>query len=363
MHVTRGQTLSAALPALVFIHQVHGVLVDLFSLKFQIFDASDETKYLTPVQVFPVTVDTKQTVAIAGGDRLGLGRYAATGWTVAGTAPAGSYEVRWFFQATSTDAEVTVRQPFEVLAAGIVPLDVPLYASVAALRSEGVSATQASEARALAALIRASRFIERMTERQFRPQHKTMTLDGTGGNAMVLGEALIGIESLNFSTSPLFPSDLTVEPDFFRAYNRHLQGLTSPDDRDAPRIEMFRSSEDLSGLRPFTFSHLIFPRGHHNVEVKGVFGYTDADGSPMGQTPDDIRTTTVLLALRMLPKMTSCDRDDILNAYRIQTESTRDQSYTLAPLKDSHRVGRITGDPEIDFVLMRYKRPPVLGVA
>jgi hypothetical protein len=361
--VARGQVLGLALPALVFFHQVTGTLVDLYALKFQIFDVSDETKFLAPVQVFPVTPAAKQTVDISGVDRLGVGRYIAAGWTVSATAPVGTYEIRWFFTPAVGDTEVEVRQPFEVLAAGSVPIAAPFYGSLRELRDEGVTVTQASDARLIAAILRASAYVNRITGRDFSPRYKLLRLDGRGGSVQLLWEPIIALETLHFSTSPLFPSDLQVQADFYRVYNRHLSGLNTPDDRDDPKVELFRSSEDLQGIRPFTFSRLIFPKGQHNVEAVGVFGYTEADGSPFGVTPTEIRRVTHLLTLREIPKLMSCSREETLSRYRIKSEKTRDQSYDLEGLKDLGRIGRFTGDPEIDSILAAYLRPPMMGAA
>lgn len=360
MLVARGQALGVALPALVFIHQVRGSLVDPTELSFQVFDTSDDAKYLQPSQVFPVAAGTWQPVNLVT-EKLGLGRFAAT-WTVPASAPAGAWEVRWRFRSAAGEPLREARQTFEVLqGTSAPPLGVAFYGSLKALRDEGITQAQASDAKLLASLARASKYIERVTGREFRALYKTLELDGDGGRALLLDEPIIGVESIKLSTSPLFPSDLEIEADFFRVYNRHLsQNLVSPDDRNNPKIEMFSSSEDLAGIRPFTFSRMIFPRGQQNVRVAGVFGFTDFDGTPMGATPEDIKRVALLLALRDMPKMGCASRFQTTQGYRLKGERTRDQSYDLDGL---HLRGAFTGDPEIDQTLAAYVRPPMFGAA
>jgi hypothetical protein len=92
-----------------------------------------------------------------------------------------------------------------------------------------------------------------------------------------------------------------------------------------------------------------------------VFGYTEPDGSPAGRTPEMIRHATKLLVMRDLPLLASTDqREDAQRRFRLTSERTRDQSYTLEALK---LHGAFTGDPEIDNILVAFVRPPDLGAA
>lgn len=101
--------------------------------------------------------------------------------------------------------------------------------------------------------------------------------------------------------------------------------------------------------------------GYRNITVRGAFGYTEADGSPAGRTPELIRHVTKLLVMRELPLLTKQDRrEDAQRRWRLTSERTRDQSYTLAALRLS---GEFTGDPEIDTLLAAFARPPDLGAA
>ena len=98
-----------------------------------------------------------------------------------------------------------------------------------------------------------------------------------------------------------------------------------------------------------------------SVELEGVFGYTEEDGTDLGRTPLEIRRACILLVIRLLPRLGDIDAvDDARNRWRLLSERTRDQSYTLAPLR---REGELTGDIAIDDILARYMRPAGLGAA
>jgi hypothetical protein len=240
-----------------------------------------------------------------------------------------------------------------------------MYASVADLRAEGVTDAIADDARLEALLARASSYIERFTGRFFEPRELTHTLDGTGGRTLPLGHPIIRIDDVFIEASVFSPADLPVDPSVYRVYNRHLtQGLLLPDDRDDPRLE-FVHGGDLLGVRfeppGLSLSSLVWPRGQQNVTVRGAFGYTEPDGSPTGRTPELIRHVTKLLVMRELPRLADVDqREDAQRRWRITSERTRDQAYTLEALR---LTGAFTGDPEIDNVLVAFVRPPDLGAA
>ena len=69
----------------------------------------------------------------------------------------------------------------------------------------------------------------------------------------------------------------------------------------------------------------------------------------------------MLLALRLLPRATNLEaREDNRRRPRVIEERTRDQSYRLAPPVPTVSL---TGEPEVDEILARYRRPLGLGAA
>lgn len=366
----RGQTYDCANPKLVFYAQQNGWMTDVAELSFQVFDVSCDTKALNPVQVYPATPGDKQTVDVDNdcptGGKLGTGRYAAD-WTIAADAAYGSHELHWFWRWEAGGTLHSAVTELEVLSsAGAIAG--PFYCSVADMRAEGLTVTKANDARVLRSILGASRYIERVTGRFFEPRRLEMRMDGRGHENLTLYHPVIGVEEVRILTTytpdPL--STITSEDsDVFKVYNRHIGGMLTPDDRDDPHIAIVYGEHSVYGIPTF------YP-GSLNVEVDGVFGYTDPDGGPFGSTPALIRQVCALLALRSAYPATSDDRDDTLKRARIKSEKTRDQSYTLDSLGGAvgkRRIGGgawgdvFTGDPEIDRILGLYVRPPMLGAA
>jgi hypothetical protein len=366
--LARGQPSDCANPVLDLFTQVNGVLVDVASLQFQVFDVSDPGKQQNPVQVFPTTLGARATVNVSvlcpAGDKLSTGHFVAR-WAPPISEAIGTHEVRWFFRLTTTSPEQTFREEFEVLVE-VAGFSGTGYAFVSDLREEGVTAANASDARLQRLIAQASRYVERITGRFFEPRVQALTLDGTGGRTLPLGHPIIGVDGAFIDSSPFSPGDLPVDSSVYRVYNRHLtQGLLLPDDRDDPKLE-FIHGNDLGGVRfepvgALGLASLVWPRGQQNVTVRGVFGYTEPDGSPTGRTPELIRHATKLLVMRELPRLGDVDRrEDAQRRWRLTSERTRDQAYTLEALK---LHGAFTGDPEIDNILVAFVRPPDLGAA
>lgn len=354
--LARNQASSCTHPVLDLFTQVNGVLVDVAALEFQIFDVSDAGKQQDPVQVYPATVGTRAQVNVGAGcptgDKLSTGHFVAR-WTPPVNEAIGTHEVRWFFRLTPSSPEQTFREEFEVLVE-VAGFSATGYALVSDLRSEGITAAQASDARLQTLIALASRYVERMTGRFFEPRPQELRLDGTGGRALLLGQPIVGIERVAIDSNPFSPADLPIDVSVFRVYNRHLsQGLLLPDDRDNPKLELFH--------RESRFGNLVWPKGQQNVTVQGVFGYTEPDGSPTGRTPELIRRAAALLVMRELPLLGNVDaREDAQRRYRLTSERTRDQSYTLEALRVQ---GAFTGDPEIDNILQAFQRPSDFGAA
>lgn len=211
------------------------------------------------------------------------------------------------------------------------------YATVQDLRNEGITPAQADDSRLEMLLEEGSRMIDHFAGWWFEPRFKILRLDGRGTPTIELPVPPIKLQHLvaggklvSREEGDLLITGAPVEPGF-----------------DAPAITL------LGGA--------VFPIGRANVEATGWWGFTEENGSEEGRTPVEIRRVCMLLALRWLPLMGRIDdMADALNRWRIIEERTRDQSYKLDRL---HEAAPFTGDPEIDRILMRYKRPVWLGAA
>lgn len=363
--LARLQTSDCANPALDIFTSVNGVLANIFSAEYQIFDKTSGT----PVQVYPVTLGNRATVDVnqlcPAGQKISTGRYVAL-WTVPSAAPVGTYEIKWYIKLTSSVAEQVYIEEFEVLPeinlAGASPEE--NYVMLSEMRDEGVTTAMADDTHLAKRIALASRFVERTTKQAFYPRTKTLKVDGRGGPKLLLSEPIIAIEYVKVDVSPFQLSASIYDPAMYRVYNRHLsQGLLEPDDRSNPKIELYYPVESYYHTRS-SADRLVFPVGQQNVEVKGVFGYTDPDGSNLqGRVPDLIKHVTKLIVMRELVKMGKvAARSDVINRIRLTSERTRDQAYTLEAL-GTRRGAFFTGDPEIDNILAYYLRPPGLGAA
>lgn len=365
--LARGQTASPLNPVLDIYTVQNGALVDVAVLEFQIWNTIG-----TPSQVYPVTPGDREVldpeVDSPTGPRMELGHYAAT-WTPGLAEPIGAHEIRWFFRMGVGDPEQTWTEPFSVLAQ-VTASPIDGYATVAQVRLEGSIPSSGigavSDARIVAQIELASRMIDRYTRRWFNPRPMTMRLDGDGRRGIMIGPPIIsisGITILGVDTDTVRPIDASS----YRVYNRHLSGLLDPDDRQNPMIEL--TSVDARyehGLIESSFEIYRWPEGTQNLEISGVFGYTEADGSPTGRTPLLITRACVLLTLRMLAPASDPDAVDARNAWRLLELRTRDQTIKWADpsrIGGGQGVGVFTGDPEIDNILLLFCAPPAMGAA
>jgi len=209
-----------------------------------------------------------------------------------------------------------------------------VYASVEDLRAEGVTTTMASNERTSALLAESSALIDRVTGWWFEPRNATLRLYGRDTpsieppvpplrlNALLVGDEPVSVaEDVEVVGAPVAPFD------DFRITRRHGR---------------------------------LFPRDREIVAI-GLWGFTEADGTPLGRTPLAIRRATLLLTIRCLPKLADADGMAARSSWRLLEEKTRDQSYRLQPLATPSLA--LTMDPEVDQILARYRRPAGLGAA
>ncbi len=330
----------------LWVQSAAGALIDVFAASVQILDTAG------------ADVVAKTALDMTA-NRLGLGHYAAA-WTP-GAASVGQYTVRWFYTVADGDAEQSFDLDFELRAK---PYSGPHYCTVQDLRDEGLPASIA-EAAVQAMIVRASRYVEHFTGRSFTADRKVLALNGTSSRVLMLNEPIVAIEETLISVVDLAgATNLTVENDTLKIYNRHLHGLTNPDDRDNPKME-FVHGDDLGGVN-YSFGQqngyflrdLIWPRGRQNVQLTGLFGYTEPDGSFIGTTPAMIREATKLIAFKLRPQMVL--GQSTFGGGQVILESTRDQQvqFTAPWLR-----GAQTGDWAIDSILVNFVRPPNFGAA
>lgn len=339
--VARGQVISAIAPALGEWFVVAGLIIDIpTAATWEVFDTSTDERELAPV-----SSSGGPAAPVQSGDLSFV-----PSWTVPAQEPLGRHEIRWTLTLAS-GAVMSWRREFDVLDTGQRMVRGG-YALVSEMRREGLSAAKYSDARVAAEIISSSKYIERITRRWFEPRRIETTLDGSGSTALLFDQPVIGLESIQLLNDPT-----TLDLDTVKVYNRHL--TSGEDDRANPKLTYFSVGYPGGSLECGLFGrsprHWI--RGSQNISIAGLFGYTDFDGSPTGETPELIRRATRLLVVRGIDPMTSSRRFDAQNKNRLTGERTREQSYTMG----AGRVGALTGDAEVDDLIEMFCAPPQMG--
>jgi hypothetical protein len=366
--VARSAILNKLNPVLdVFVHRA-GVLETPYTLAFQIFDVSTDAKMLAPTQVYPTIPGQEQLVDLVA-SKLGDGHFAAT-WTVGASEAYGRHRIVWYAALDAGGFEYSTSVDFDVLegfgASG--HNGQRGYALVSDLRDEGFTATMISNARAIAKIESASRTIDRFTRQFFEPRELTLKLDGARTAALAIDFPILSIKSVEFTDY-----EGAVDMTALAVYNRHIaQGLTLPDDRRNPKIEWSHSSSIAWGRSASTIfdsTSTVWREGTANIEVAGVFGFTEpfelSIGAQVsaffGRTPEAIKRAVMLLVVRDMAKLSRPeDRFEDMNRHRIRSEATRDQNYTLGPGR-ADSGGAWTGDPEIDGIIADHLAPLRIG--
>lgn len=255
------------------------------------------------------------------------------------------------------------------------------YATVQQLRDEGVSISTTTDAQLLRVIRRASALIDNWTKRWFYPRASVILLDGQNSDVLLIGPPIIAVSQvrvLTNDTTVISTTNEVVDLNSIRIYNRHLtQGLVDPDDRCNPKIQ-YVSSFYGDRRSPVLYPLSWFPRGTQNIEITGIFGYTDFDDgatlwtdgvTPVGKTPDVINAVCIMLVARdLLPLTDLQNRNAQALAARITQERTRDQSVSYSAnvagsLSTSSFGPGIAGNTEIKAMLAPYRRQLQLGSA
>jgi hypothetical protein len=343
------ETVSCTNPVLQFMHQVGGVMADVVELKFKV------TVVKGGAERVPETV-VNLDLCDDGGAKLGTGRYAA-GFqpTVAGSWAAGTHEILWTYKTDLAGPDFIWSQRFEVLEAGLVAAGRGYVGYADSVDLAANSAFEGFKVKDIQrAVMEVSRQIQDLTGRFFDPTFVSTKYNGTNAGALPLGDPIIGLSKLSFVGGGPADEVLDIALDHLRIYNRHLEGLLNPDDRDNPRIEF---STDLLPGRILAQGR--FQLGRQNILVEGVFGYTEPDGSPIGTVPARLKKAAGILALRTLQDPFGVDVFTS-NPGRIRSAQTRDQKIVFGGVNDGG-VGNLTGDRIVDDILTTYLRPPHYG--
>ena len=264
------------------------------------------------------------------------------------------------------------------------------YISVADVRAEGPpfsDSTTYNDAWVNAKIDLASEQIEKFTGNWFVPiEHAgaaAIKVDGSGGPFQPLPFPIVSVDSITLIYAERYGADASYEIDLSEVtvYNRHLtQGLVSPDDRKRPGLAI----EDFLGYPKEDMSY--WPKGRQNVVIEGTFGWTELafddtvgeteSGSQIpgseGSTPAIIKRACMLLVRRAWPKVG--DYHGMVGVGKpmssIVRMQARDQSVGFASptaaagaTATGMMIGGTTGDPDIDRMLLGFRRAPGMEFA
>lgn len=232
-----------------------------------------------------------------------------------------------------------------------------LYATVADMRLSGApvsgSPYYATDDRLTEALDIASRTIDRLTGFFFELRTaRTYTLDGDGTPLLELPAPCITLTSVTMDGQGV---DLVVG----NMVNRNRPPEES-DDFWYPRLEW--KSGPLRMQRAFGLQRArsFFWKGEQNVVVTGDFGFVVAAPSGSGYiTPPEIKRACMMLAEIMVHDLAGQNSlQNRLSRY-LQSEQMGNYKYDFGAGGISSGWSTMTGDPDIDAILIRYQRSQV----
>jgi len=340
---------------------VNGILTDAFDVGFQIWDL---TAGLPGTQIFPVTPGDWESVG-AGAGHFSVGSYYAfnntevKGYTPGVAEPVGTHRIKWRWKITAGAPYQSDAEDFEVLVESAGG-SADTYIQVSDVRAVGLTVEMASDATVLSYIETWQAFLERACRQWFNPRSLILEVDGNDSDTLFLGVPVISVDYIQVNES-----GENLDPGLFRVYNSR----TYPDDRHNPRIALKRSIEYSSIFTaPLTLGELKFRKGRKNQVVKGVFGYTEADGT----TPKLIKRALLKLVIEKLgtpvfsnPAVPSTipAPPPILGSLTSETTDGHSIEYDSALDTTTRKFGLsgMTGDPEVLDIVKLYRAP--LGLA
>lgn len=363
--LARGEESDATNPVLQLFTRQGELLTDPISGSFKIEGVPNPDVSPTPV-VGTTALDL--TDVGSGGHKLSLGRFLIPTGSTASFA-FGTHRVVYSY-VMEVDGRTYVQViEFEILDPAEFPTG-HLYTGLCSTRSlyrdgfflfAGLAPTKLHRH-----ITRESARIEGLVERFFEPRFLLLKLNGQERPIFLIDEAIVAIEKIEaISRSPNSASASTslFDTASYRVFNRHNNGLLNPDDRYNPRISLVETRR-IAGVTAID-GDFNWPFGKQNIQITGVFGFTDPDAQPdevlIGHTPEDFVQIVGALVTRYLenPDLSSLAtwKPGLVRGYR-----TRDQQVSFYGASGNVSYsGGLTGDERIDSMLQRFIKPARLS--
>lgn len=240
------------------------------------------------------------------------------------------------------------------------------YCSIQDIRGQGWADSVYPDADVLKAISYATNLIDKITRQWFEPRFRHVSMDGRNLDQLFLNVPIISIMQIEIDETK---QDNTG----FLVYNRHMtHGIVSPDDKADPRVTWSEGRNGLDIRRLYGGGR--FMQARKSIRLSGIYGYTEhgpgdyagetVKGNQLpisyGSTPLPIKNAALRLVLRHMQPLE--EGDDVAKAGRVVEEKTRDQSYKLGTPSSVDSSFGITGDIEVDKILMMYPAPLDIGV-
>jgi hypothetical protein len=336
-------------------------LTDGYEVSFRIFDI---TAGLPGAQVFPETIGEYEDVTNAPG-RFGVGAYyaydnaAGAGYTPPLTANIGTHRIEWRWKSAEEDPYRSGYEDFEVLIQSEeIPTDT--YCTLADLRYAGLPDPPFSDAEIWSQIEIWQSFLDRACRQWFNPRELTIEFDGNDSDTIHFGVPIISIEYLRINENP---TDL--DTTYYKVYSDRNFLI----DRQNPRIKLIPNQRRDIFTAPSANRGLVFRKGRKNQIVKGIFGYTEADGS----TPKLIKRALIKLVIEKLmapvysppgsappggtvPPILGGIIEEWTDGHKTKYQAPGGDTKPVAP-----GLKGITSDTEILQIIKMYKGP--LGIA
>lgn len=192
------------------------------------------------------------------------------------------------------------------------------YLDIWELRESGLSEQKVPDGWAQSLIEQASSLIDEWTGWHFDARYKSIKLDGNGRTELDLPLPIVSLASVKVDGNPVPVHEIVVYSD--------------GEDRFDPRI----------------YLRWGWPKGRRNVEIAGEWGFVEEDGSP----PAAIRQACKLLVFWLLKSP---------DERRMVSQESAEGAQVI--YQQDRRFSGFSGNPEIDNLLIRYRRPLVVGLA
>jgi hypothetical protein len=228
------------------------------------------------------------------------------------------------------------------------------YITLQDVRDQGFTNPPYSDTVVNQAIADVEDYILQVTGNWFDVRTLTLELDGLQSEVLPLPHPIIEVTSIEMYGAPITLTDVSI-------YNRHLQGMLNPDDRQDPKIE-FKSSY-LYRLSDHAF-YRTFPRDSKNIKIVGKFGYRDYDPlNPQGKVPPMLKRAALMLISRFIEQLGGPYGMAPWRGHELARKTTRNQSCEYASaLTEGRLFGGITGDIYVDRILSLFVRPINVGI-